>query len=621
LDDLVNFTAKDSGRYRLFVNGTEVSAHNTERELHEVLWPIMLSNPKAEIEYIHDYRVVCVLTNAGATVAGTLGGQVNLPPTISSTPDPSFTEGTEATYDMSQNFFDDGMSTVITSLTNVLPNGLSYDGTTHILDYDGIGPASVSQHQLEVDDQVNPVVTSDPFNIGIVAVPVSIIGAYGYGVGRDGNTIIGGRGLPPIYMSNLDTGGAGSLSAIFGGGTGGHVIPEIGGVIDCIGIANVHKIQVGDGNITLWGNAAPTNLNVHGGGSKFILGDENILIRHIAIRMGDEPGENTSTRNAFVVVDNGGTRKGKNILVENCSAAFTTDQIWSVSSNGGGLNDNINFFRMLGGYPIRESTHPQAPHNLGPLTSHHNRVSYIESLIAGVSGRPRFRTEPFGCMLNCVLYQWDGVHVSLDSQAGSNMKFWIEGCRFIPDDDGTQAPQYNGPTPGGGAATCIQSFDGFAAPEMLYLNDNDYGGIAATGGGIAASALVDRVTALANIQMPEDYAIRIQAQADVSSDANLAATLAGWGSNPTNHDTVDIDLINSVVARTGIWIDDLTDIPSGGYPTIPTMTHIAGPLGQTIQSWLETNVGIPNYNLVAPGFVNMTQIEKALYDFEGGLPI
>ena len=107
------------------------------------------------------------LTDAGLTVAGTAGPPVNLPPVIISTPNPFFIENVADTYDMSQNFTDDGLSTVLTNLLVILPNGLSYNGNTHILTYDGIGSPSVSQHQLQVDDQVNAVVTSSIFNIEI----------------------------------------------------------------------------------------------------------------------------------------------------------------------------------------------------------------------------------------------------------------------------------------------------------------------------------------------------------------------------------------------------------------------------------------------------------------------
>ena len=113
------------------------------------------------------------LTDAGLTVAGTAGPPTNTPPVIDSAPNPLFTEETAATYDMSQHFTDDGQSTVTTSLTNILPNGFSYDGATHILTYDGIGAASVSQHQLVVDDGVNDPVSSAPFDLTIQEIPES----------------------------------------------------------------------------------------------------------------------------------------------------------------------------------------------------------------------------------------------------------------------------------------------------------------------------------------------------------------------------------------------------------------------------------------------------------------
>ena len=206
------------------------------------------------------------LTDAGLTVAGTVGGQVNLPPTIDSTPNPVFVEGTADTYDMSQNFTDDGQSTVITSLTNILPNGLSYNGNTHILTYDGIGIPSVSQHQLQVDDQVNSVVTSSSYNIAITSVPVSIIGAYGYGVGRDGTTVMGGRSFPPIFVNNVNRSGFASLSEAMEANTGAHIIFETAGVINNIGFGRIHRIR-NAGNKTIWGNAAPVTPHLHGGGS------------------------------------------------------------------------------------------------------------------------------------------------------------------------------------------------------------------------------------------------------------------------------------------------------------------------------------------------------------------
>ena len=132
------------------------------------------------------------LTDAGLTIAGTTEQPANLPPIITFAPNPSFVEGVADTYDTQVNWTDDGLSAVITSLTNILPNGLSYNGITHILTYDGIGSQSVSQHQLNVDDQVNPVVTSDFFNIEIIAaVPLLRIATFDDGtIGSSVSTLL-----------------------------------------------------------------------------------------------------------------------------------------------------------------------------------------------------------------------------------------------------------------------------------------------------------------------------------------------------------------------------------------------------------------------------------------------
>ena len=223
--------------------------------------------------------IFMALTDAGLTVAGTAGPSVNLPPVIISTPNPFFIENVADTYDMSQNFTDDGQSTVITSLTNILPNGLSYDGNTHILNYDGIAAPSVSQHQLQVDDQVNSVVISSTFNISIVTGA-----AWGYGVATDGIIITGGRGLDPIYVKNLDGSGADSLLAAYDGSFGGPILFETGGVISQSSRMRNRNV----GNQTIWGNTAPGGVNVHYTGTPNFalleLWKANVIWKHVRFR-------------------------------------------------------------------------------------------------------------------------------------------------------------------------------------------------------------------------------------------------------------------------------------------------------------------------------------------------
>ena len=99
----------------------------------------------------------------------------NAPPTIDSTPAPSFVFGNPAIYSMSQHFTDDGVTPLTYSIVNALESGLSINATTGVLTYDGVGAVSTKSHQVTVDDGVNAPVTSLAFSITIVAATSDII--------------------------------------------------------------------------------------------------------------------------------------------------------------------------------------------------------------------------------------------------------------------------------------------------------------------------------------------------------------------------------------------------------------------------------------------------------------
>jgi hypothetical protein len=108
------------------------------------------------------------LTDAGITVRVEYGEQVDTAPTITSTPNPVFVDGTALTYPFAQDISDDGLSPVTYSLSNVLPNGLFLNASTGVLSYDGVfrDETSISSHALTVTDAVGSA-TSASFNISI----------------------------------------------------------------------------------------------------------------------------------------------------------------------------------------------------------------------------------------------------------------------------------------------------------------------------------------------------------------------------------------------------------------------------------------------------------------------
>jgi len=119
--------------------------------------------------YIHPplTEVDVGVTDAGYTEEKDWSGPEDQPPTVDTTPAPSFVEDTADTYDLSQHITDDGLSALTYSLTNVLPNGLTLNPSTGLLTYDGLGTDSLSQHVMTVADAVGSD-DSVSFNISIL---------------------------------------------------------------------------------------------------------------------------------------------------------------------------------------------------------------------------------------------------------------------------------------------------------------------------------------------------------------------------------------------------------------------------------------------------------------------
>lgn len=63
----IEFTAKQSGYFRVFVNGVEVSRHTTEREALESATAQEAGDPLREVEVRHDYSVKVEDTEAPAS--------------------------------------------------------------------------------------------------------------------------------------------------------------------------------------------------------------------------------------------------------------------------------------------------------------------------------------------------------------------------------------------------------------------------------------------------------------------------------------------------------------------------------------------------------------------------
>lgn len=282
-----------------------------------------------------------MLTSQGVTRANIYNPPVNDPPVITSTPTPSFTEGTADTYDMTQNFTDDGVSVVITSLINILPNGLAYNGNTHILTYDGIGVASISSHQLVVDDQVNTPVQSAAFNINIQSVGfhediLNEISGFAKAQG-----VTGGAGFPLVTVTNLDSSGTGSLrEAIDAGGNKWiRFTKDLSGTINLGG-----EINLDSDNVTIDGRGANVTVLRSSGIRVFDVIADNIIIMYITVDSGDGPNDDA-------------------IVVET-----TARGMWFHQMNFRGNGDDQLSFRNGGGSTLVDATVSRCSFAEGSIT-------------------------------------------------------------------------------------------------------------------------------------------------------------------------------------------------------------------------------------------------------------
>ncbi len=421
MDDLVELTAIRR-YYKIYKDDKYVSQHTTEREAAQNSTNLCFANPESSITYFHDYEVKVMLTNAGVTIAGTSGAPTNLPPVIVSTPSPSFVEGTADTYDTTQDWTDDGLSTVITSLTNTLPNGLSYDGVTHILTYDGIGIPSVSQHQLQVDDQVNPIVTSSIFNISINAVGASpwtantptylpaVPGGAGFGFNQSAGSgrHLGTTRTRVIFIKNLSDSGVLSMPNAFEGygNVPRFIVPSISGMVD---VGQSNRTNVVSDYATYVGQCAPGE-GLHITGRGVFLGvsppgtSNHVLLMHLSVFL--QRFDSPSAEDGLSL---GGFEGQINQVAMNCAFFWTNDESAQITKHNGTIAPSgIALYQTHLAEALADGNHDEGlNHNLGPLYVHSTDITTARCFFAHLRGRTPNSGADNSDIVNNLIYNAD----------------------------------------------------------------------------------------------------------------------------------------------------------------------------------------------------------------------
>ncbi len=223
-------------------------------------------------------------------------------------------------------------------------------------------------------------------------MPPAFPGAVGYG-----QNTLGGRGGQVIYVTNLNTNGPGSFKAACEASGPRIVVFRVGGQIT---FSNSDKITISNDYITIAGETAPGDGIVLVGDAtirnvKFVITADHVIIRNIAFRPGSGPELNCPDGDTDIdAIYN----TGDNVIIDHCSMAFTTDEIFSSHQT-----QNVTVSNTLMTHPLQyanhyyncESNHPEygthINHGRGPMAwgDNANRISatFYRNLIGHIEAR------------------------------------------------------------------------------------------------------------------------------------------------------------------------------------------------------------------------------------------
>ncbi len=261
-------------------------------------------------------------------------------------------------------------------------------------------------------------------------------GAEGFG-----KFTTGGRGGDVYHVTNLNDSGCGSLRNGIETAKGPRTIVfDLSGNIVVKSALNVNKP-----NITIAGQTAPGDGITLGGGCLKISAD-NIIIRYIRSRLGDQNG---------AVTDAVTISKGSNIIIDHLSASWSVDE--TLSDQGNEI-DLVTVQWCMITESLSNSIHNKGAHGYGGIVGglrqsfHHNLYAHHTSRNPKVTGRRHCDVD----FRNNVIYNWgfnscyDGTAswvnwVNNYYKAGPATKSKVRGRIFELSDKEIEAGGINSP--------------------------------------------------------------------------------------------------------------------------------------------------------------------------------
>ena len=384
----------------------------------------------------------------------------------------------------------------------------------------------------------------------LAALPV-IPGAAGFGMNTPA-----GRGGKIIRVTNLNDSGQGSLRACVTASGPRVCIFEVSGTIRL-----ESKLIVSNPYLTVAGQTAPAP-GVMLRGFSFVISASNVLVQHLAVRVGDDPnGQTTGSRDSLKI-----NNYARDVVVDHCSLSWALDENIETWKHW----DNVTISNTIISEALAASSDGKAVHSYGALIhseSETSKISFIGNLFAHNHARnPRSNAGRF-VFVNNVVYNPAAAAVMLFNADGLTSENSIFGNVFI-DGRNTAAALKPIRLNGSGASDGNEILAG----TRLYLADN-----------LASSATSDPWSIVDNQSTISLISVALlsappwpDALKALKGNTVLDHVLKNSGSRPAQRNSVDARVIADVKKGSGQIINCVASDGTsecmknaGGWPILP----------------------------------------------------
>lgn len=372
-------------------------------------------------------------------------------------------------------------------------------------------------------------------------------------------TTPGGRGGAVLRVTSLDGDGPGTLRAALEAEGPRIVVFEVGGIIDL----NGRDIRIANPFLTLAGQTAPEpGITLIRGGVSIRTHD--VIVRHIRIR----PGANGAAPKSGWEVDGLTTSGAWNVIVDQCSFSWATDENLSASGarfDGGDTVEQwrqhtsrrITFSRNIVAEGLSNSSHSKGEHSKGTLI-HDNAtdVLIVGNLYAHDYERNQlFKGGAHAVTANNLIYDPGNrcMHYALNASEWIG-RDWVVGKLAI----------VGNVTKGGPSTRADLPFLIVEGQGDLDLYAVDNPAFHADGRPMQAVGIIsDRDPVITRLDQPPQWPAGFRAR----PSGEVAAWIeAEAGARPWARDAVDRRILEQVRTGTGSVIDDEKEV--GGYPVV-----------------------------------------------------